>query len=81
MVSRAKFLCVDCDKDTGKSGEFYFIHTELWLSVMPTINGMLCLDCLESRLGRMLNPSDFPNNHINRNAKNLKLRGRIHGQG
>lgn len=63
--SRRKFLCEDCDVDTGKIYEHYFINTELWLQVMPSINGMLCIPCLEKRLGRQLTKTDFPPVWIN----------------
>lgn len=78
--SRKRFLCVDCQMDTGKNNEFYFIKTELWLSVMPTINGMLCIGCLEKRLGRQLKADDFTEASINsprHGAKSLRLLNRL----
>lgn len=63
--SRRRFLCVDCEVDTGKIREHYFVHTTLWLSVMPTTKGMLCVGCLEKRLGRKLCRADFPPVFIN----------------
>ncbi len=79
--SRRKFLCVDCSVDTGKLGEFYFLKTPLWLSVMPGGNGMLCVGCLENRLGRRLTPSDFASNiYINApgfGAKSHRLLSRL----
>jgi hypothetical protein len=63
--SRKKFKCIDCQIDTGRIHEHYFIKTDLWLTVMPSINGMLCIGCLEDRLGRMLTSSDFTNASIN----------------
>lgn len=62
---RTRFLCEDCGQDTGKMKEFYFVHTELWLSVMTSVDGMLCIGCLETRLGRQLVASDFPDVSIN----------------
>ncbi len=62
-MKRKKFLCVDCGVDTKY--EFYFIHTELWLSVMPSKNGMICVGCLETRLGRLLCAKDFTQSYIN----------------
>lgn len=78
--SRKKFLCQDCQIDTGKNNEFYFIKTELWLSVMPTINGMLCIGCLENRLGRQLTATDFTSASINspqHGQKSLQLLNRL----
>lgn len=63
--SRKGFLCVDCGIDTGKIFEYYFVHTKLWLSVIPSIFGMLCVGCLETRLGRQLRKSDFPDVRVN----------------
>lgn len=65
MSNRRKFLCLDCKQDTGKMREHYFIHTELWLKVVDSIVGMLCVGCLEARLGRNLVPSDFTNCTVN----------------
>ena len=63
--SRRRFFCIDCKVDTGKICEYYFVHTALWLSVMPSVKEMLCIGCLEKRLGRELRASDFPNVYIN----------------
>ena len=63
--SRRRFLCVDCGVDTGKIHEYYFIHTQLWLSVMPSIKGMLCVADLEKRLGRKLTAWDFTDATVN----------------
>jgi len=44
--------------------------------------GMLCVQCLEGRIGRELQPSDFTNAHINDPRKNMMsdlLRSRILG--
>jgi hypothetical protein len=64
-MSRKKFLCLDCDEDTGKMHEHYFVHTDLWLKAVGSKIGMLCVECLEKRIGRMLNSSDFPDVTIN----------------
>lgn len=64
--NRAKFACLDCGMDTGKSHEFYFVNTQLWLSVVGSTSGMLCVGCLEKRIGRKLVASDFPDVSINR---------------
>jgi hypothetical protein len=45
--------------------EFYFVHVELWLTIMPSIDGMLCIGCFEQRLGRQLVASDFTDASIN----------------
>jgi hypothetical protein len=63
--SRRKWLCLDCCVDTGKANEHYFINTDLWMKVVGSIVGMLCVGCLETRIGRQLNKSDFPDVTIN----------------
>lgn len=45
--------------------EYYFIRTELWLTVVPSVKGMLCVGCLETRLGRTLTAADFTDAYIN----------------
>jgi hypothetical protein len=66
MSSRKKFMCLDCSCDTGKIGEHYMLKDEIWLSIVKSNKGMLCISCLESRLGRELTPNDFNNSHINK---------------
>lgn len=80
--SRRKFLCVGCSVDTGRINEFYFIKTEIWLSVMPSTKGMLCIGCLEGRLGRRLQKDDFTNAFINSvqfSNKSERLLSRLRG--
>jgi hypothetical protein len=60
-----KFLCLDCLVDTSRIGEFYFVNTELWLSVVSSTDGMLCIGCLEARLGHQLTADDFTDAYIN----------------
>lgn len=65
MANRNRFLCLDCRTDTGRINEYYVVDTELWLSVVGSLQGMLCIACLERRLGRELNASDFTDAYIN----------------
>ena len=54
-----RFRCVDCDFDTQGS-EYYMVDDELWAaSGMAPHGGMLCLACLERRIGRLLVIGDF----------------------
>lgn len=76
MKSRKKWKCLDCNVDTGKIYEHYFINLQTWLSVVNSKNGMLCIGCLETRLNRQLNKHDFTNCHINNpklNRMSLRL--------
>lgn len=64
-MSRAKFKCLDCRVDTGKIYEHYMLLDEVWLTVAPK-TGMLCIGCVEGRLGRVLVKSDFNDSFVNR---------------
>ncbi len=57
-----RFLCMDCSIDTSSRGisEFYMVHNYIWDSVTKdNPKRMLCIGCLELRLGRQLNKFDF----------------------
>ena len=41
------------------------VHDALWLKANPTDSGMLCIGCLEVRLGRTLTSEDFTDAPIN----------------
>lgn len=60
------FHCMDCGDHTIQIEEYYTVHDEVWLYANPQDYGMLCIGCLESRLGRVLTPADFPDYPINR---------------
>jgi hypothetical protein len=61
----ARFLCVDCGKDTNSSEEYYMLIDALWHEIAPGVDGMLCLECSEHRLGRLLVGSDFKSTPVN----------------
>ena len=63
---REKFKCVDCKIDTGKIGEHYMLVDEIWFKAYSSKKGMLCIGCLEKRLGRQLIKTDFNNSYINK---------------
>lgn len=60
----ASFACQDCPQDT-LGGDYYMVHNELWDRVHPSGDGMLCLPCLEKRVGRRLRLSDFTDAPVN----------------
>lgn len=77
--SKRKWLCVDCTRNT--KFEHYFVNNNVWFvqAKMPE-QGMLCVDCIEHRIGRRLNKFDFTDAHINNPRTNQmtdKLRSRI----
>lgn len=67
--------CYDCRKNTANDSNYYMVLDHVWLSAWPDYPKLvsarrkmprderpfycLCLDCLEKRLGRILNIHDF----------------------
>jgi hypothetical protein len=66
MCKRKKFLCLDCKVDTGKIGEHYMLTDSTWYQIHNSNQGMICLGCVEKRLGRKLVATDFNDSHVNR---------------
>lgn len=64
------FNCWDCTVNTLEIDEYYMVDDELWRSATDELDTpmdiMLCIGCLESRLGGKLVASDFPELPINR---------------
>lgn len=60
------FVCHDCGVDTLGLGEYYMVHSWIW-EVYGTGEGMLCVGCLEARLGSELVGSDFLDCELNTN--------------
>lgn len=51
------FLCLDCHVDTHDIDEYYMLQHHIWRSIAT--KGMLCIGCVEKRLGRTLTAPDF----------------------
>ena len=63
------FICIDCYEDTSPLGldQYYMVNDEVWnQSGIGKEDGMLCLACLEARIGRNLEASDFTNIPMNK---------------
>lgn len=58
-------FCLDCNLNTYTAHEFYSLHDRIWRKANPKIEGMLCLSCVEKRLGRQLKSKDFQHAPIN----------------
>jgi hypothetical protein len=59
--------CKDCGTNTSAINEYYMVHDELWrASGLSKDCGMLCIACLEARIGRTLSARDFTECPINR---------------
>lgn len=56
---RDRCVCIDCDINTKDIDEYYMVKNEIWEEFVPEKRGMLCIGCLEIRMGRELVPSDF----------------------
>jgi hypothetical protein len=86
-----RFHCVDCGKCTSSSGEYYMVDDDLWaVSGLEGNDGMLCLRCLEQRIGREPTIDDFTaiwprreawERHVaDRNAEHAAASAARHGQ-
>jgi len=87
--------CLDCKVDTKEINELYFLRDDIWaLLKLPfhkytdddghswNRDGMLCIGCLEKRLGFRLRNRHFgqaPLNCAMTNKKSLRLLCRMHG--
>jgi hypothetical protein len=68
--------CVDCSVDTINAGEYYAVRDDVW--PLDPRGGMLCIGCLEERIGRRLTPADFTDAPINRvRGNSAPLRARL----
>jgi hypothetical protein len=53
------FLCVDCGKDTFvDSRDYYMVDWEVWKK-HGVGDKMLCMDCMETRLGHKLRKEEI----------------------
>lgn len=65
---RDPYPCNDCGMLTAPEGapdEWYEVRDEVWLAAGMTVQGILCIGCLENRLGRELSARDFENAALN----------------
>lgn len=62
-VEYPDFLCVDCNYYTW-TDEYYMVQPRLWTKYGAE-TGMLCIGCLEKRMGRQLTAKDFTPTPIN----------------
>ena len=56
------FSCRLCEQPVWN--EYFMVHRKIW-DQYGAKNGMLCVGCLESRMGRELVPADFRNCEVN----------------
>lgn len=78
----SEFDCIQCGVNTLACNEYYMINDKLWKSITKASKGkgMLCIGCVENRIGRQLVNSDFakvPLNTIYWNSKSDRLKNRL----
>jgi hypothetical protein len=70
----------DCQDCCG-ADDWYMTTPAVWLEANPQGSGRLCIQCLEHRLGRRLERSDFTDCFINRHPSTALLCERLDGPG
>jgi hypothetical protein len=87
---RCRFYCLDCGFNTRINNiDYYIVHNYIWDAVVKDdynelcelrgYNGMLCINCLELRLGRKLVFEDFTRCMLNHNNPYVQsLRKAVH---
>lgn len=77
----SRFQCQDCGHDTKLMGELYVVHTPIWeYATFFQSAYMLCVGCIEIRLGRKLQRRDFTEAPLNWRegfTRSLRLRHRL----
>lgn len=80
-----RFACQDCGHDVKQMGEMFMLKDDLWIHLVHGCEqgwaNMLCVGCVEERLGRKLKPWDFTNAPLNfLSPRSLRLRNRLRGR-
>lgn len=60
----ADYVCGDCDYNTHLGQEYYVVQDHIW-ELHGNGDGLLCIGCLERRLGRQLTAADFKDISLN----------------
>lgn len=74
------WYCLDCRVSCFDNDEYYMVHDSVWLQAHPDNDGMLCISCLEDRLERELDKTDFtdcPLNEMNQTQGSELLKSRL----
>ena len=68
-----EFNCKCCGKSTLTNRDYYMLEDKLWLELNNgKYEGMMCMDCVESKLGRKIAIKDLapvPLNMINEDTR------------
>jgi hypothetical protein len=58
--SRLRFFCLDCQIDVVEEEHYCMLRRPVWRQTgLGPYDGVLCLDCIERRIGRRLTLADF----------------------
>ncbi|GGK32816.1 HEAT repeat domain-containing protein [Nocardia camponoti] len=80
-VGRARaWECAGCAVDTQTIDEYYMLQNALWESVSTEGERLLCIGCVEDRLGRTLTAADFTEVDVNRSpgwSRSARLMDRL----
>ncbi len=81
-LDKRMFQCWDCAACTNCSYEYYMVHDGIWDTATEDFGGrgMLCIGCLENRLGGLLTKDDFTScvlNEINLITGSPRLKNRL----
>lgn len=74
------FICHGCGVNTSEIAEYYMLTDKMWRQAFPYGTGMLCIGCVEARIGRKLVPADFgdvPLNMFGVGVKSERLMDRL----
>lgn len=77
-IKRWEYDCADCGTDS--TDERYMVRDHVWAAAGMCPFGFLCVGCIEKRLGRRLNASDFlavPLNHAPGYRRSERLAARL----
>ncbi|MEU7144370.1 hypothetical protein ABZ942_33340 [Nocardia sp. NPDC046473] len=83
---RDEFPCHDCGLPTAPldgPDEWYTVHDAVWGCAAASVDSILCIGCLENRLGRRLLPTDFVAAVLNEpgyGQHSSRLRSRLGGR-
>lgn len=57
---QAEWICNDCGKNCFlDEKDYYMLHSPLFFRLNGSLKGMLCMDCVEKKLGRKLSADDI----------------------
>jgi hypothetical protein len=81
MTDPKPLVSLDCDDCGADFDEYYMVEDAVWAAGgLEPDGGMLCIGCLERRLGRRLKRDDFKSNLLNCKTgdwESLRLRDRL----